>query len=174
MTARTGHYSFYSDYNNFTSIIMVPYKSNTSMMIVLPDDGKMQEVENNIDKDHLKYLHDRLRYRVVNLFMPKFFISSSFSLADTLEEMGIVSAFSDTADFSGFNEETKLKASKVLHKGVLKVDEKGTEAAAVTYTELIRLSMPPTLNLNRPFLLFIVEDSTKSILFMGKMTNQTT
>ncbi|KAL7888644.1 hypothetical protein AOLI_G00036180 [Acnodon oligacanthus] len=174
MMARTGRYSIYRDYNNFTSIIMIPYKSNTSMMIVLPDEGKMQEVENNIDKDHLKYWHDRLRYRVVNLFMPKFFISSSFSLADTLEEMGIVCAFSDTADFSGISEETKLKASKVLHKGVLKVDEKGTEAAAVTYTELIPLSMPPTMNLNRPFLVFIVEDSTKSILFMGKMTNPTT
>ncbi|XP_036419104.1 alpha-1-antitrypsin homolog isoform X1 [Colossoma macropomum] len=173
MMARTSRYSTYRDYNNFTSIIMVPYKSNTSMMIVLPDKGKMQEVENNIDKDQLKYWHDRLRYRVVDLFMPKFSISASFSLADTLEEMGIVSAFSETADFSGISEEIKLKASKVLHKAVLKVDEKGTEAAAVTYVEMIPHSRPPTINLNRPFLLFIVEDSTKSILFMGKITNPT-
>ncbi|XP_017542018.1 alpha-1-antitrypsin homolog [Pygocentrus nattereri] len=174
MMARTGHYSIYHDDNNSTSIIMVPYKGNTSMMIVLPDKGKMQEVEKNINKEHLKYWHDRLRDRVVLLLMPKFSISSSFSLTDTLRDMGIVSAFSNTADFSGISEETKLKVSKVLHKGVLKVDEKGTEAAAATYIELIPFSIPPTMNLNRPFLLFIVEDSTKSILFMGKMTNPTT
>ena len=45
--------------------------------------------------------------------MPKFSISASFSLADTLKEMGIVSVFSDRADFSGISEETNLKASKV-------------------------------------------------------------
>uniref|UniRef100_A0A3B4EJU5 Serpin domain-containing protein n=1 Tax=Pygocentrus nattereri TaxID=42514 RepID=A0A3B4EJU5_PYGNA len=109
----------------------------------------------------------------VELFLPKFSISASFSLADTLEEMGIVSAFSDSADFSGISEETNLKASKVLHQAVLKVDEKGTEAAAATTIEMVPYSIPPTVNLNRPFLVFIVEESTRSILFMGKITNPT-
>ncbi|KAL6485870.1 hypothetical protein MHYP_G00052620 [Metynnis hypsauchen] len=173
MMNKISYYEYYMDWKNFTSIIMVPYKGNTSMMIVLPEEGKMQELEKNIDKDHLKYWHDKLHGSYVELFMPKFSISASFSLADTLEEMGIVSAFSDSADFSGISEETNLKASKVLHQAVLKVDEKGTEAAAVTTIEMIPYSVPPTVNLNRPFLVFIVEDSTKSILFMGKITNPT-
>ncbi|XP_036419234.1 alpha-1-antitrypsin homolog [Colossoma macropomum] len=105
--------------------------------------------------------------------MPKFSISASFSLADTLMEMGIVSAFSSSADFSGINEETNLKVSKVVHQAVLKVDEKGTEAAAATSEELIPLSRTPIINLNRPFLVFIVDHNTKSILFMGKITNPT-
>ncbi|XP_036419123.1 alpha-1-antitrypsin homolog [Colossoma macropomum] len=166
-------YKFHYDRNNFTSIIMVPYKGNTSMLIVLPDEGKMQELEKNINKDRLKYWCDRLSYSYVDLFMPKFSISSSFSLADTLREMGIVSAFSDTADFSGISEETQLKTSKVLHQAVLKVDEKGTDAAAATTVEIVLTSMPLTLKLNRPFLVFIVDHSTKSILFMGKITDPT-
>lgn len=66
-----------------------------------------------------------------------------------------------------------LLLPQVLHQAVLKVDEKGTEAAATTTVEIMPMSLPDTMNLNRPFLLFIVERSTKSILFMGKITNPT-
>lgn len=59
------------------------------------------------------------------------------------------------------------------HKAVLSVDERGTEAAAVTTIEIMPMSLPNIINLNRPFLVFILEDSTKSILFMGKVTNPT-
>uniref|UniRef100_A0A4W4FD51 Serpin domain-containing protein n=1 Tax=Electrophorus electricus TaxID=8005 RepID=A0A4W4FD51_ELEEL len=173
MMKRTGRYNLFQDRNNFTSVIMVPYKGNTSMIIILPDEGKMEEVEKNICKDHLKYWHNKLTRRSVILYMPKFSISASSSLQDTLMEIGIVDAFSDKANFSGISEEFKLKVSKVLHQAVLSVDEKGTEAAAVTTLEIMPMSMPNSINLNRPFLIFIVEDSIKSILFMGKITNPT-
>ncbi|XP_062857596.1 alpha-1-antitrypsin homolog [Trichomycterus rosablanca] len=173
MMKRTGRFDFHQDRDNFTSVIMVPYKGNTSMMIVLPDEGKMEEVEKHLSKEDLKYWHDKLFRSSVDLFMPKFSISASSCLGDTLKEMGMTDAFADSADFSGISEETKLKASKVLHQAVLKVDEKGTEAAGVTTIEIMPMSLPDTMNLNRPFLVFIVEDSTKSILFMGKITNPT-
>uniref|UniRef100_A0A3B4DA57 Serpin domain-containing protein n=1 Tax=Pygocentrus nattereri TaxID=42514 RepID=A0A3B4DA57_PYGNA len=71
---------------------------------------------------------------------------------------------------------THLKASRVkhvLHQAILKVDEKGTEAAAATFVAVKVASGPPTTNLNRPFLVFIVDESTKSIHFIGKITNPT-
>lgn len=173
MMSRTGRYEFYYDRENATSIIMVPYKGNTSMMVVLPDEGKMEEVENHINKESLKYWHDKLHKRSVDLFMPKLSISASSCLAETLQEMGMVNAFSDGADFSGISQEIKLKASKVLHQAVLNVDEKGTEAAAVTTVEIMPMSIPDQMKLNRPFLVFIVEDSTKSILFMGRISDPT-
>uniref|UniRef100_A0AAR2LUT4 Serpin domain-containing protein n=1 Tax=Pygocentrus nattereri TaxID=42514 RepID=A0AAR2LUT4_PYGNA len=173
MMGNTGFYKFYDDRSNFSSIIMVPYKGKASMMIVLPDEGKMQDVEKNINKEHLKYWCDRLQRSYVDLFMPKFSTSSAFSLADTMKEMGIVDAFSGTADFTGITEAKNMKVSKVLHQAVLRVDEKGTEAAAVTTIEITPDSFSPIVNLNKPFLVFIVEDSTRSILFMGKITNPT-
>ncbi|XP_026856644.1 alpha-1-antitrypsin homolog isoform X2 [Electrophorus electricus] len=172
MMKRTGRYEFYQDRENFTSVIMVPYKGNASMMIILPDEGKMEEVEKYMCKHHLKYWHDKLLRSNVDLYMPKFSISASSCLGDTLKEMGIVDAFSDSADFSGISE-SKVVISKVLHQAVLKVDEKGTEAAAVTTLEIMPMSLPDTMNLNKPFLVFIVDDSTKSILFMGKITDPT-
>ncbi|XP_066532344.1 alpha-1-antitrypsin homolog [Hoplias malabaricus] len=173
MMKRSGRYDFYHDRDNSTIVIMVPYKGNASMMIVLPEEGTMEAMEKHICKDHLQKWHGKLFRSNVDLYMPKFSISSSSCLAETLKEMGMVSAFSDTADFSGISEETKLKASKVLHQAVLKVDEKGTEAAAATTIEIMPMSLPTPVQLNRPFLVFIVEDSTKSILFMGKITNPT-
>ena len=62
---------------------------------------------------------------------------------------------------------------KVSHKAVLSVDEKGTEAAASTTTEIMPMSLPDTMELNRPFLVLIVESSTKSILFMGRISDPT-
>uniref|UniRef100_A0A667Y536 Serpin peptidase inhibitor, clade A (alpha-1 antiproteinase, antitrypsin), member 1 n=1 Tax=Myripristis murdjan TaxID=586833 RepID=A0A667Y536_9TELE len=166
MMKRTGRYDFYQDQDNHTTVIMLPYKSNTSMMIVLPDEGKMAEVEGYINKDYIRHCS-------VELYLPKFSISADASLADTLKEMGIVSAFGDTADFSGISEEVKLKVSKVSHKAVLSVDETGTEAASATTAEIMPMSLPDNMKLDRPFLVFILEHSTKSVLFMGKINNPT-
>ncbi|MBO6031308.1 MAG: hypothetical protein J6Q22_07535, partial [Prevotella sp.] len=173
MMERTGRFDFYQDADNHTSVIMLPYKGNTSMMIVLPDEGKMSEVEGYINKEYIRHWHDSLFRSSVDLSLPKFSISAEASLGDTLKEMGITDAFSDNADFSGMSDEIKLKVSKVSHQAVLSVDETGTEAAAVTTLEVMPMSMPDTMTLNRPFLVFILEHSTRSILFMGKINDPT-
>merc|ERR1719309_1616603 len=133
----------------------------------------MSEVEALINKDHIKKWHDSAFRSTVDLSVPKFSISADASLGDTLQGMGIVSAFSDNADFSGISEKVRLKLSKASHKAVLNVDEKGTEAAATTVMEMIPMSLPDTMTVNRPFLVFILEHSTRSILFMGKINNPT-
>ncbi|KAF3702607.1 Alpha-1-antitrypsin -like protein Precursor [Channa argus] len=171
MMKRLGRYDFYHDADNHTSIITLPYKGNTSMMIVLPDEGKLTEVEGFITKDHLKDWHDKLRRVSVDLHLPKFSISTEASLDDTLQEMGITDAFGNNADFSGISDEVKLKVSKVSHKAVLSVDETGTEAAATTAIEIMPMSLPDSLKIDRPFFVFILEHSTKSIFFMGKISN---
>ncbi|XP_072295639.1 alpha-1-antitrypsin homolog [Eucyclogobius newberryi] len=173
MMKRTGRYDFYQDMDNHTSVILLPYKGNTSMMIVLPDEGKMKEVEDVICKDHLKHWHDSVYRNSVDLFLPKFSVSGDASLDESLKELGMTDAFGDKADFAGISEEIKLKVSKASHQAVLSVDETGTEAAAATTIEVMPMSMPERMILNRPFLVFILEHSTKSILFMGKISNPT-
>ncbi|KAG7261589.1 hypothetical protein CRUP_010005 [Coryphaenoides rupestris] len=173
MMRRTGRYDFYQDVDNHTTVIMLPYKGNTSMMIVLPDVGKMQEVEGYICSDYIRHWHDSLFRSSVELLLPKFSISAESSLGESLQEMGVTNAFTNAADFSGMSAEIKLKVSKVSHKAVLSVDEKGTEAHAVTTVGIMPMSLPETMELNRPFLVFIVENSTKSILFMGRISDPT-
>uniref|UniRef100_G3NMP4 Serpin domain-containing protein n=2 Tax=Gasterosteus aculeatus TaxID=69293 RepID=G3NMP4_GASAC len=173
MMKRNGRYDFYHDSDNHTTVILLPYHGNTSMMIVLPDEGKMKEVEGYITKEHIRHWHDSLFRSSVNLFLPKFSISAEATLDSTLKEMGMVDAFTDNADFSGLSDAVKLKVSKVSHQAMLSVDETGTEAVAATTIEVMPMSMPEVMNLNRPFMVFILEHSTKSILFMGKISDPT-
>jgi serine protease inhibitor len=58
-------------------------------------------------------VYDNLSFSNVDIFMPKFSTSTSYSLGDHLKDMGVVSAFGDSADFSAISEDTKLKVSKV-------------------------------------------------------------
>ncbi|XP_036406226.1 alpha-1-antitrypsin homolog, partial [Megalops cyprinoides] len=142
---------------------------------------KIPEVMSSVDSDTLLVLLNYIFFRgrsisthlMIDIFMPKFSASGSYSLKEVLTEMGVVAAFSDSADLSGISEEVGLKVSKVSHKAVLNVDEKGTEAAAATTIEIMPMSLPDTFVLDRPFLLLIVEESTRSILFMGKVVNPT-
>ena len=56
---------------------------------------------------------------------------------------------------------------------MLTIDEKGTEAAGTTVMEAIPMSMPPTIQFNKPFVIILYDRNTKNILFMGKVVNPT-
>jgi serpin B len=92
-----------------------------------------------------------------------------------MKAMGIKDAFTRNADFS-------TMSSSPLYLGLLdqytsiEVDEKGTEAAAVTVGGMLESAAPPSestiipFHMNRPFAFIIKEKSTGTILFMGKVT----
>jgi serpin B len=64
-----------------------------------------------------------------------------------------------------------LYISEVKHKTFIKVDEEGTEAAAVTSVGIGNTSMPPSIIINQPFVFAIRENHSKTILFIGKILN---
>lgn len=102
--------------------------------------------------------------------MPKFKFEYERSIGEDLVHMGLDIAFSDQADFSGISP-VDLFISDVIHKTYIDVNEEGTEAAAVTAimlgTGIVENSF---LRLDRPFLFTITENSSKSILFIGKVS----
>lgn len=71
------------------------------------------------------------------------------------------------------NSDCLLCPPQAAHKAALSVTEMGTEAAAATIVEMVDYSLPPSVEIDRPFLAFILENSTGSILFMGKINNPT-
>jgi serpin B len=85
--------------------------------------------------------------------------------------MGI--AFGGGADFSGIVEDRDLYISSVRHKTYVKVDEAGTEAAAVTVVEMRETSVPDSFDMcvDRPFLFAIREHHSGTVLFIGKMAD---
>jgi serpin B len=110
----------------------------------------------------------------VDLFVPKFKIESENILNNILQLMGIKLAFSDFADFAGISD-TPLQISNVLQKAYIDVNEKGTEAAAVTYMSMMSCIIKEpkrkkvTFRADIPFMFAIRERSTGAVLFMGKV-----
>ncbi len=109
--------------------------------------------------------------------LPKFRIEGQLNLVETLSAMGMSlpfnakkADFSNLADISG---DKQLFISKILHKTIVDVSERGTEAAAVTLVGLKSGSAPPSktfeLKVNRPFLFAIQDLQTGVLLFVGSV-----
>lgn len=91
-------------------------------------------------------------------------------LKQTLTDMGMGLAFSDAADFSTMIDGGGVKIDEVIHKSFVGVDEKGTEAAAVTVVIIEETSLPlvPVVKVNRPFLFVIRDNKTGSVILWGR------
>ena len=119
-------------------------------------------------------LAPQLQSRTVVLGMPKFDFGTATGLSDTLKAMGIATAFTDTADFSGITTGAALFITDVVHQANITVDEQGTEAAAATAAAMAGTSAPTDvveLTLNRPFTFWLRERSTGAVLFMGRVND---
>ena len=146
--------------------------------MLLPDsiDG-LPALEEKLNQKNLTRWLGTLRNQKVDVFLPRFQLTSQFSLNHALEEMGMPLAFDqDHADFSGMSTEDKLHISAVVHKAFVDVNEQGTEAAAATGVVMaIRAAMvprpPAVFRADHPFLFLIVDNRSKSILFLGRVVN---
>ena len=154
--------------------VELPYKNGKfSMFLFLPEGGKgVNDLVSELDGETWKtWLSGFSEVEKFTIEMPRFEFEYERSLAGDLKGMGLDVAFSDTeADFSGISPEY-LYITDVIHKTYIKVNEEGTEAAAVTAIVMGVTSAGPRnyLRLDRPFLFAITENSSKSILFMGKV-----
>src|SRR5699024_3528348 len=110
---------------------------------------------------------DQLRSGKMEIALPKFESSYKKTLNDILKTMGMKQAFSSRADFSGINPDAPLVISQVLHKANITVNEKGSEAAAVTSVGVSLTSAGPEhiFEVNRPFVYLIRERASGTVLF---------
>ncbi|NP_001088508.1 serpin peptidase inhibitor, clade A (alpha-1 antiproteinase, antitrypsin), member 3 L homeolog [Xenopus laevis] len=173
MMYKTDEYIFFKDEKIPCSVLQLPYKNNASMLLIVPELGKIHEVEEALSVETLKRWKSSAEKRFFELHLPKFSISSSLKLKDILTDMGMGIIFTDSADFSGISEKSRLKISKVVHKAVLDVDEKGTEAAAASAAEAVLTSLMETFNVDRPFITLIYSEEPYSILFMSRVIDPT-
>jgi serpin B len=167
----------YMQSNNFQAI-EIPYASNQiSMLILLPSqvDG-LGQLEQQLSPAFLSGVLAQMTPQIVDLSLPRFTLESFFDLPKTLAQMGMPDAFSATADFSGIDGWPDLFISHVLHKAWLQVNETGTQAAAATVvvgTGTVGPQGPPNpvFRANHPFLFFIRDTQSGSLLFAGQLAN---
>ncbi|MBN1698018.1 MAG: hypothetical protein JW881_10930 [Spirochaetales bacterium] len=146
------------------------YGRRASMIVILPEAGMFRSVESSLTQETLSGMIGSLDVSLLTISMPKFDFKWGDSIKAVLADLGMQEPFSLNADFTGITTADRLYIGDVIHKAVIAVDEEGTEAAAAT-----AIIMPPsapqpiTMTLSRPFIFFIRENSTGTILFAGRV-----
>ncbi|MHA1887083.1 MAG: serpin family protein [Promethearchaeota archaeon] len=171
-------------------ILELPYKGEKiSMLVLLPKQGEdydretgeiikseytLEDIELSYDKLN-EYKSQMKETKLDSISLPKFEFDTKYLMKDILSSLGMPTAFSDGADFSGMTGQRDLFISFVIHQAYVKVDEKGTEAAAATAVGMGLTSAMPRnfFRADHPFIFIIQEKETGNILFMGRVTDPT-
>ncbi|MGC8979739.1 serpin family protein [Caldisericum sp.] len=173
-------------------LLELPYKSypneGLSMLILLPKNNDLTSLEKNLNIQTLSELVSKLGTYKVDVSLPKFKIETKTRMKNDLEAMGMLTAFSDYADFSGITGKSDLEIGDVIHQTFIENKEDGTEAAAATAivmppAAIAPGTMPPEkiyiFNANHPFI-FLIQQKTQeninnnelgNILFMGRVVD---
>ncbi|XP_009693031.1 PREDICTED: serine protease inhibitor 2.1-like [Cariama cristata] len=174
MMQRDSNYDSYYDQDLSCEVVELPYQGTARALLILPDDGKMKQVEDALSKETVCRWDKKLVTRRLHLQLPKISISGSYDVKKLFKEMGITEVFSGNADLSGISGSHDLQVSQAIHKALLEVDEAGTEAAGATAIIVTRVLHPSiTIKFNRPFIILISDKKTSTTLFMGKIVDPT-
>jgi len=142
-----------------------------AMLVVVPDEGRYREIEGQA-AGLFREARAALASADVQLALPRFEFRTQASLPEALRSLGMVDAFdAGLADFSGISAEGALFISDVIHEVFVSVNEAGTEAAAATAVVMGRGAppVPVELSVDRPFLFWLYDRATGSVLFMGRV-----
>lgn len=179
MMARNDDGSIYNySEGDGVQVLRMPYSGDKlSMLVLLPEDGTVSSLEKKLTVENLAKWRGTLEESRVDIYFPKFKLETKYSLRDNLSNMGMPSAFTAAADFSGIDGMDDLLVSDVIHQAFVSVDEKGTEAAGATAV-VVELRGPvepavPVFNADHPFIFIIQDNETGNILFMGKVVDPT-
>jgi len=167
-------------------VIELPYQNGgLAMGLVLPDavDG-LAALEAKLSADGLDKWFGAMKTTKVVVSLPKIEIDpgAPLALGDALSALGMPLAFDKAkADFTGIanppSPADRLSIAQVFHKAFVKVDEKGTEAAAATAAPMAAAGAAPepekpaVFNADHPFLFFLRDVRSGMILFMGRVND---
>ena len=177
----TKYFNYFED-TNLQAIELNFKKESISALIILPTKNlNINEFIEILDKDNEYYysIINNLKNTKVNLRLPKFELTYSKKLKEVLKTIGVNLPFEKNADFSKIRNQNDIYINEIIHKTYLKVDEQGTEAAAVTMVEiLLNSAFRPEeeeiylMHINRPFL-FILRNynfpKNYDIVFISKI-----
>jgi len=156
-------------------ILELPYKGEKiSMLILLPKDNLEDIQPLTIEK--LKEWKSQMKKETLDeIYLPKFEFDTKYFMKEILSDMGMPTAFEMDADFSGMDGTKSLYIKEVIHQAYVKVDEKGTEAAAATGVVMELTSIMPKniFRADHPFIFIIQQNDTGNILFLGRVNDPT-
>eukprot|EP00069_Balaena_mysticetus_P005343 bmy_17965T0 len=157
------------------TVLQMEYSGNALALLILPDPGKMAQVEDALQPETLRKWDQLLLPSLLDLHLPRFSISGTYNLEEILPHIGLTGLFNLEADFSGITGQLNRTISRVSHKAAVDVSERGTEAGVasglLSQPQSLNATSAPHAHFNRPFLVLLWEVTTQSLLFLGKVVN---
>jgi serpin B len=166
--------------NGDVQMLEIPYAHSSgaglSMIVLLPKGDNLSAAEQYLNPENLSVIEQSASTQQVKVFFPRFHLETQYSLPTVLGAMGMPTAFTSSADFSGMDGRQDLLISDVVHKAYVDVNEEGTEAAAATGVVMnlaaVREESPvPVFRADHPFVFLIRDNNTGTILFAGRVTD---
>jgi serpin B len=173
------------NFNGAASVMAIPYLGNkASMYVFLPAMG-ISALESVMTGSNLNswlaansanLTSTAWSNPPIALSLPKFTFSTAYELSATLSQMGMPLPFTPQANFSGIDGNTDLSISKVIHQAYVSVSETGTTAAGatgivgITIGAIVIPISPTPFLVNQPFIFAIVDNTTNTVLFMGRVS----
>ncbi len=157
-------------------ILELPYKGDKISMLVLLPAESLDAIESTLAAEKLnEYKSQMKETELDSISLPKFEFDAKYFMRDTLSNLGMPTAFSGAADFSGMTGKKDLFIGFVIHQAYVKVNEEGTEAAAATAVGMKLTAVMPknVFRADHPFIFIIQEKETGNILFLGRVIDPT-
>lgn len=174
MMSTKGMFLYGKSYELHCSVLEIPYSDNgMSMVILLPDKihHGVDNLVNRLNPATLINLQESMLPREVLVSIPKFKVEDTYELSHILQKMGLKTLFDKKrVNLSAFTGNREFVVNSIRHKTLVDVNELGTEAAASTDMFHFRSAVPSgrvIFRANHPFVYFILDNSSNTILFLG-------
>ena len=153
--------------------VTLPYGNGAFCMTVILPAGTVAETISELRQiDDWSLFLNNMKETEVELWLPRFETKFHINLNDILSAMGMPGAFTGAADFSGMSA-SSAHLSFVQQDAVIKVDEEGSEAAAISAAAMEKAVFNrPMFHADHPFIYIISENSTGAILFAGRYSGK--
>lgn len=159
-----------------SKVLHLPYGNDNrlNMIVILPDENvPLVTVTDSLRVYGMDYVLTELMETEedpdLEVFMPRFSLSSDFKMNDILQRMGMVDVFDEKRSNLSNISKHLVYVSNIVHKAVIEVNEEGTVAAAASGSTLTFNSISAQFYVNRPFVFLIVEKTTNTLLFCGQI-----
>lgn len=169
MMHRVDHFKTYKDCDCF--VIEVPYTKELILLLIVPNEGQMAAVQQKLSVPLIEGYLSKTRTSLLDLHIPKISLEQKVNVQYALLNMGILQAFSETAELSRISGKPGLKVSRIYHKTLINIAENGTESSGAEVIQGIRLPKAFELKVDRPFLAFVYSKQMKTILLLGSVSD---
>ena len=151
------------------------------LVLLLPAEGaaNLEKLEARLSLESFYDQFMSLKKTKVKIRLPRFVLDSKVSLKELLSDLNVKAPFDEaSADFSGISEQEKLYITSFIHQAAMEVNEEGAEATAATAAVAATrgftiVPMIPEFNANRPFVVALLDQSSNTLLFLGRMAKPT-